>query len=403
MASHSHRCRSLVGHKDTVVSVNSHQNELSCNYNLLASSSEDRTLRVWDYRTERAVRCFTDGALRSDAMGYVQFHPSEPYLFLGHSSSLVLFDLRQSSVIVRERQSTVFLSPENDEDDEFSVNSFSFHPCNHDMIACPLDSNELRLVNWRENRITASSISRHTNIVATATFRGIPMFETNNKLHSSIIPRYSNVEVLSGGYDQQLCRWDSETMRHLKTIKSHSLTRENDGACSSFVNPPFVLSLCTCHDGSLLAAGIGNGAVVVMQYSGSVMNHIPILSEHAHLGQCVSLCFCPLSWINLSGESSYIDAHTHRPCRNGHTLISVGSDSQMIIWKQFSNYQQHSDSGTPARIINKRERRGKQNVQFKAVRRMSLACKPNQVCTWGDSRVCVAGVDPDIQVFDFNS
>lgn len=84
----------LKGHKDFVTSMLNHPLGL-------VSGSEDKTVRLWDLRLNRAVKCIC-GAIYDDVSCLSQFPGNDNYVCVGCDTSAMVFDLRNTSTIIRD-------------------------------------------------------------------------------------------------------------------------------------------------------------------------------------------------------------------------------------------------------------------------------------------------------------
>lgn len=82
------------GHKDYVTSIISHPLGI-------ATGSEDKTVRLWDARTNRSVKCIS-GAIYDEVACLSLFPGNENYICVGCDTSVMIFDLRNPQVIVKD-------------------------------------------------------------------------------------------------------------------------------------------------------------------------------------------------------------------------------------------------------------------------------------------------------------
>lgn len=145
----------LRGHKAAVTSLDLGHDHL------LASASEDCSVRLWDLRTHRAVQGCT-GAF-TDAVNIVRFNRHNTNSVLCCSErSLYEIDLRQG-MIIREAQELVSM------DDDIS--SFDVHPKNANMVAVADDSGVARIVDIASKRVVKHLHHVHSNICSSVMFR----------------------------------------------------------------------------------------------------------------------------------------------------------------------------------------------------------------------------------------
>ena len=211
---------------------------------LLASGSDDKTVRIWDTRTNKPVKCL-HGCF-PDSIEGVAFVPTDDnLLFAASGNVLYSFDLRQPSVI----QNTALSALSDIFED---INTLDVHP-NQRLLAVSDDSNNIyfvpfdeqgALINSKETGIRYKTLSRvHNNIV------GSLKFHVNPKKN----------EVISGGFDCMACIWDLDRGRPVKSIQFQCL--EEVASTNQVFNPPFVHSLGYICEGKLIVSGLGDGSV----------------------------------------------------------------------------------------------------------------------------------------------
>ena len=85
---------SLRGHRDCVTCMLDHPKGL-------ITGSEDRTVRLWDIRMNRAVKCICD--MFDDEIACLSVYPSNDYtVCVGCESFVTFYDLRKPSAIIKE-------------------------------------------------------------------------------------------------------------------------------------------------------------------------------------------------------------------------------------------------------------------------------------------------------------
>jgi WD40 repeat protein len=215
------RATALVGHKDSVVSVDS----LS---NLLLSVSEDSTARVWDLRTQKAVKLIK---LPKDTDPGLGKFVEEYTVAIGASNKLLVFDIRANAVIIQEATDIFTFS---DEINDFDVND--------QRVVVPCDDGSVSVVDLA-NSAVASSTQLHENICGSA--------------------RWVNGKVcISTGYDYKLIEWENTLQKKSASVQTFVLDRYDQ--TNMMVNPPFPTAMAVIKEShrSLALVGLGNGDVL---------------------------------------------------------------------------------------------------------------------------------------------
>ena len=233
----------LKGHKGSVTCLQRNDIEQT-----LLSGAEDKTVRLWDLRTNRTVKCMTGivADIESIRYGY-----DKHIVHVASSTSLYSFDLRSEGLLNREPVSQVNFS-EGDEVSSIALNSKG------DTLAVAMDSGVINLLSMRHGLFLENAgatrykrLSRiHTNIVSSI------QFKKNN-------PR----ELLSGGFDYTGCIWDIDKGRPKATTVFQMIQNEEvDENKMQLVNPPFVMHMNYMMDGRCVAAALGDGTVCECLY-----------------------------------------------------------------------------------------------------------------------------------------
>lgn len=162
------------GHKGPVTSLDLGHEQL------LASASEDRSVRLWDLRTHRAVQGCS-GAF-SDAVTCVRFSPHNTNIVLCCSEqSLYEIDLRQGMIV---REAKEILRMEND------ISSFDVHQKQAGIVAVADDSGIAKVVDTATKRVVKHLHHVHSNICSSIMFRPNAQWE-----------------LITGAMDGILCHW----------------------------------------------------------------------------------------------------------------------------------------------------------------------------------------------------
>ena len=171
--------KSLIGHKKSVIAID----VAGKDENRIVSGSEDHTVRIWDSRMERAVKCIS--GCFTQAVEAVKFSEKNDFnVFCSSGISLYLFDLRTDGIIIKT-PSVVYENITSED-----INALAL-PFKGDLIALSDDSGTVTIlehtVQGRKKRLSRV----HTSIVGTIAFR-----PQNMK------------ELASGGFDCRLATWD---------------------------------------------------------------------------------------------------------------------------------------------------------------------------------------------------
>ena len=239
--------RSLKGHK---ASVNCLDVTTSSSH-LLASGSDDQSVRIWDLRTERAsksiVTCF------QSSVESVRFHPQEHHrLFATCGNVLYEFDLRVDGVLIK----TPVVKNDEIVTTDNEINSLLLSPSG-DRLAVADDNGIVTILHT--NHINATQPQRlqkgHSNIINTIAFH--PM-DTSG--------------FYSGGFDCQLCSWDVENDKgkghHMPPLAIVNIGQLGKPIGSSMtketINPPFVQCLSYLKNGTGVAVVLGDGSLKIV-------------------------------------------------------------------------------------------------------------------------------------------
>ena len=234
----------LRGHKGSVNCL-----QLNAPEQTLISGSEDKTVRLWDLRTNRTGKCVA-GCFTSDIEA-VRYGYDKNVVHVATSNALFSFDMRFEGLLSKEPLSQVNFSENGDEVSSIALNSKG------DTLAVAMDSGVINLLAMRANgtfceNAGATRYKRltrvHSNIVSTI------QFKKNN-------PR----ELLSGGFDYIGCVWDIDKGRPKvsSVFQPIPVSEESEDAAPKMqlVNPPFVMHMSYMMDGRCVAAACGDGSV----------------------------------------------------------------------------------------------------------------------------------------------
>lgn len=240
---------SLIGHKDSV-------NCLYARDNFLYSGSDDNTVRIWDLRTNKTVKCLTNFANPVDSI--CSHDNVEVYTASG--DNILLYDLRASNgVIVQSSTSWLFNNGGSD------INCIDIDDCGIQLVAGD-DDGGVHVCDLSTFRISGNGSA------CVKTYR-----EPHTSLVNSVLCGTSPGSFYSSGFDSLLCCWgrrETERAQDVRLLKQHLITTDvllsttlsnsTDRQLRQCVNPPFIHQLqYILPDRSAVACGIGNGSIKV--------------------------------------------------------------------------------------------------------------------------------------------
>ncbi len=233
--------KTLRGHRAPITVIDGSLN------GLIATGSEDRTVRLWDSHNGRAIKCFHN--CFCEDIEAVLFHPTENnFVIVASGDQIFSFDIRSQGILCSTPLDC--LGNRKDVDGDFfqSINAMSINP-HIGTIAISDDSCSTYLVPLDENghfdhSKPIKSLKRiHNNII------GSISFNPNPKLH----------EVFTGGYDCQGCLWDLNRHRPLRTLEFQPL--ESFSNSNQILNPPFLQCAGYIEGGKYILCCLGDGSV----------------------------------------------------------------------------------------------------------------------------------------------
>ncbi|BFZ63501.1 WD repeat-containing protein 53 [Saitoella coloradoensis] len=226
----------LKGHKAPVLSLAFSPSSSDS----LASSSEDRTVRLWDLRTEKPVKAWLPTTLGGDPVTSIVWSENgEGRIWVGCGTRVLGLDVRGGSGMLGGKL-VVEKEVAGDE-----INQIALHG---DLIAAADDLGDVHV--WDTKADTVSSMkTNHTSIASTLLF----------------LPRKPMPTLLSGGLDSQIMHWDLTRKLPKSTLNIRDLIVEaaEGDASGQMFNPPFVNSLSWNEVGKVWASAVGDGSVFV--------------------------------------------------------------------------------------------------------------------------------------------
>ncbi|CAM6050438.1 unnamed protein product [Sphagnum compactum] len=212
---------------------------------LVTTSSEDKSVCVFDLRTKTCLhrlQCFG-----SEHVVSVSLKPGkEEILYAAAGAQVYCLDLR--------------LGPSASPLHTYNFNSEEINQVavNHKgtFLAAADDSGEIKVINLQNHKLFKTLQGVHSNICSSAVFH----------------PRRP-WEVVSGGLDSKIVKWDFSRGRPLHVVDLASTANISNEGVGQICNPPFVHSLSVTEGdipgeaGKLMAAGRGDGGVDVFDLS----------------------------------------------------------------------------------------------------------------------------------------
>ncbi|KND00909.1 uncharacterized protein SPPG_04009 [Spizellomyces punctatus DAOM BR117] len=260
----------------------------------VASGAEDGTARVWDIATAKCVRGLR-GLEENTEVSSVCFS-GDDLLYVAAGHQVRLFDLRSPGLVLN--QSTQIGVSAEDEINHIALNE------KRTFLATADDSGHVTVTDLRTTRVFKRFRQRHENLATCVRFQ----------------PNRS-WDVWSGGMDSTLIHWDFS--KGCPVEQFPFATSEQSQSAQS-VNPPFVHSLEFSPDARLLAAGLGDGSVALLNVSGKKNADA---ERSTRKGRSSSALKARL----MDGHSWAVSAVTFPRCERG-PLLSGGIDGNIVLW-----------------------------------------------------------------------
>lgn len=268
------------GHKKPVIDVKSRKSD-----GLVVTCAEDKTIRLWDIRTAKSVRCIT--GFGEDPITALQFSSHDTSCIYGSTdSNIFTFDLRREGILLRDCHSVIYTVPASTESEPAEICCFDIHPKGGvNLLGIGDDDGIVTLIDTT-NRAVVKRLSRvHSNLVGSMAFQ----------------PDRKNY-LTTGGFDNLLCVWDYNRGRPASAALNFAeqpidpLNASPSGS-AQISNPPFVHALLYLQGGRHIACAVGDGSVRVVSSLGklegkSLSFYVTVFIK----GIKFSLCFSYSVW-----------------------------------------------------------------------------------------------------------
>ncbi|GLJ38336.1 hypothetical protein SUGI_0780810 [Cryptomeria japonica] len=325
----------LRGHKRSVLCCESSRT----NPHLIASSSEDGSVRIFDLRCKESASAIDLG---SEPVASVCFKPgNDDILYAASGNSVNCLDLRMAASNQQLQKYTF-----NTEDiNQITLNSKSCY-----LLAAD-DSGEIKVIDIHQHCVYKTLRAVHTNICSCVQFH----------------PR-KPWEVISGGLDSKILTWDFSRGRVRKMIDlgaAVSSNADSDTSTNQICNPPFVHALAVPEgflqrgDNQVVAVARGDGAIEIidLEYETHMGVSKNKKSQHASKGSQGKLAK------NVNAKESNTTEETEKQMRiklhvglGGHTaaascvafskfgeagklIISGSNDASIKVWNWTSKIE----------------------------------------------------------------
>ena len=315
----------FTGHKGSVLDITSFENDSST----IVTSSEDKTLRLWDLRTGKTRQCIT--GFGADPVNIVKYAPNDPHQLFGMTDdAIVTFDLRREGLLVRDSHSTLYSHTQptttpNDMEEVCELSSFAVHPKESlHLLAVGDDEGTVTVVNSKSGEVTKRLSRTHSNVIGAVTFQ----------------PNSHNY-LCSGGFDSLFCCWDCSRGRVCGEVINFSQRQPEQE--QQMANPPFVHDLLYREGGRQVVVALGDGSLRLLRYvqKQGFVSVGKMLAAHG--GMATSVCDFSLVFPRpdtetetMRGTGTGTETETSVE-RESNCVISAGIDCFIRGWRITSN------------------------------------------------------------------
>ncbi|CAE7724426.1 WDR53 [Symbiodinium sp. KB8] len=261
----------LKGHKDAVLCLCADAS------GRLASGGAEGTCRLWDLRCEGSRRSVRAAILPGEVSSVAISSAREHLLLAAVGPAVYGFDLRSEKVILQAADKVTPLAKDD-------INQVAVDASGH-LAAVAEDSGAVHLLDlntWRVDKILGGK-NGHENICSAVAWK--PGREWT---------------LASGGLDAAVVIWQrSGRGRKVQMQPDAGEESATSTGGPQLLNPPFVHSIAYAPDGETLAAGLGDGTVVLVGSDQRLRGHLAAVAQ---------VLYTPAG------------------------LVSAGNDRQVLLW-----------------------------------------------------------------------
>ena len=208
------------------------------------------------------------------------------------------------------------------------INELSFGEFNKRMyMAVGDDDGDIRIIDTVPNYAsTTNSTAKRTASSNTPCPSSTTNTLTHNPEASALVtsiafrPQTKNIDIATAGTDCSICLWD--VCRPKRPSSILQVSREEAEGANQVCNPPIVHSLSWSPSGRLLAAGCGDGSVMVMRVDGRR------LVEQCRLQGGHESAVATILFPHFNGTAN-ISSHV---AADDRLMVSGGNDSVIYLW-----------------------------------------------------------------------